>query len=84
VRGLPAVLADLGIVNVRTQGFMPLETGGYYADLAGRAAQLAAQAGAITSVELQRWLDALRAEIAGGRFLGGRLHLFVWGTRPAA
>jgi ubiquinone/menaquinone biosynthesis C-methylase UbiE len=84
VRSLPALLTDLGIADIKRRGFMPLESGGYYANLAERAAQLAAQAGAITSVELQRWLGALRAEIAGGRFLGGRLHLFVWGARPAA
>jgi SAM-dependent methyltransferase len=28
-RRLPALLADLGVVNVRARGFMPLETGGY-------------------------------------------------------
>jgi len=86
VRGLPSLLAGLGIVNVRTRGFMPLESGGYYANRAERAAEAAAQSGAITGDELARWLQALRGELAAERFLGGQLHLFVWGmrTEPAA
>lgn len=83
VRGLPGRLADLGIVNVKTRGFMPLESGGYYANRAERAAEVAVQTGAITSDEEARWLKAFRAELAAGRFLGGQLHLLVWGTRPA-
>jgi SAM-dependent methyltransferase len=84
VRGLPTLFADLGIVNVRTQGFMPLESEGYYANRAERSAEVAVQTGAITSGEQARWLQALRAEIAAKRFFGGQLHLFVWGTRPGA
>jgi len=82
VRRLPALLADLGIAGIRTRGFMPIETGGYYANRAERCAEAAAKAGAITSEEQARWLQALRAEIAAGRFLGGQVHIFVWGTRP--
>lgn len=82
VRDLPARLANLGIVNVKTRGFMPLETGGYYASRAERCAEAAAKSGAITSDEQARWLQALRAEIAGKRFLGGQVHVFVWGMRP--
>jgi hypothetical protein len=33
---------------------------------------------------LARWLETLRQQIAGQRFLGGQVHLFVWGTRPSA
>jgi ubiquinone/menaquinone biosynthesis C-methylase UbiE len=84
VRELPARLADLGIANVKTRGFMPLESGGYYANRAERSAELAVQTGAITRDEQARWLQVLREEIAGKRFLGGQVHLFVWGTRPAA
>jgi hypothetical protein len=84
VRELPARLADLGIANVKTRGFMPLESGGYYANRAERSAELAVQTGAITRDEQARWLQVLREEIAGERFLGGQVHLFVWGTRPAA
>jgi len=82
VRELPARFADLGIVNVKTRGFMPLESGGYYVIRAERSAEVAVQIGAITGDEQARWLEALRAEIAGKRFIGGQLHLFVWGTRP--
>lgn len=84
VRELPVLLADLGIVNIKTRGFMPLESGGYYANRAERAAETAANSGAITGGERTRWLQALRGQLAGKRFLGGQLHLFVWGTRPAA
>jgi len=83
-RRLPSLLTGLGIVNVRARGFMPLESGGYYANRAERSAEAAATAGAITGDEKARWLEALRAEIAAKRFLGGQLHLFVWGTRPGA
>lgn len=84
VRRLPGLFSDLGVVNVRTRGFMPLEPEGYYASLAERAAEIASQAGAVSSDERGRWLDALRAQLSAGRYLGGRLHLFVWGTRPGA
>jgi SAM-dependent methyltransferase len=83
-RRLPALLADLGVVNVRARGFMPLETGGYYASRAERSAEAAATAGVITSDEKARWLEALRVEIAARRFLGGQVHLFVWGMRPGS
>jgi SAM-dependent methyltransferase len=84
VRELPARFADLGIVDVKVRGFMPLETGGYYANRAERSAEVAVQTGAITADEQTRWLQEFRAELAGKRFLGGQLHLFVWGTRPPA
>lgn len=84
VRELPARFADLGIVNVRMRGFMPLESGGYYANRAERSAEVAVQTGAITSDERERWLQAFRAELPAGRFLGGQVHLFIWGRRPAA
>lgn len=84
VRELPARFADLGIVDVKIRGFMPLESGGYYAQRAERSAEVAVKTGAITADEQARWLQEFRAELAGKRFLGGQLHLFVWGTRPAA
>ena len=84
MRELPVRLADLGVINVKTKAFMPLESGGYYANRAERSAELAVQSGAITGDEGARWLEALRTEIAAKRFLGGQLHLFVWGTRQGA
>ena len=74
-RHLPGLMATLGIVNVTARGFMPLESGGYYANRAERCAEGAAEVGVITSDEKARWLEGLRAEI------GGQVHLFVWGTR---
>ena len=84
MRGLPAQLAELGITHIRTRGFMPLETAGYYANRAERSAEAAVESGSITNEERMRWLEAHRAEVAAGRFLGGQLHLFVWGIRPSA
>jgi ubiquinone/menaquinone biosynthesis C-methylase UbiE len=81
-RSLPGLLRELGISNLRSRAFMPLEAGGYYAKLAETAAAIALNAGAITEAERERWIQILRAEIAAARFIGGRLHIFVWGVRP--
>lgn len=80
-RELPGRLGGLGVVNVKTKAFMPLEAAGYYAVRAERSAQAAAEAGDVSSDELARWLKTLQEEIAAKRFLGGQVHLFVWGTR---
>jgi ubiquinone/menaquinone biosynthesis C-methylase UbiE len=83
IREMPGLLATLGVGNVAARAFMPLErqADGFYADFAKRAAQTAAQVGAITESELRAWLDQLQKVLASGRFIGGRLHIFVWGTR---
>jgi hypothetical protein len=85
-RQLPGLLTELGLVDVRVKAFMPLEREpeSFYASLAVRAAEVAAQAGAITGDELAHWLEAFRAVLATGHFLGGRLHIFAWGTRPVS
>lgn len=82
MRELPVRLADLGLININTRAFMPLEATGYYAQRAERAAEAAARLGVITSDEREGWLHLLRLQISAKRFLGGQLHLFVWGTRP--
>ena len=82
VRYLPSIFTELGLKDVRTRGFMSLERGrGFYADLARRAGENAAKAGAITTVELSRWLKELEEVVATDRFIGGRLHIFVWGSK---
>ena len=83
VRELPAIFSELGLKNVNTRGYMSLERGkgSFYADLAQRAAKVAAQAGAITATELDKWLVELQGVLDNNRFLGGRLHIFVWGTK---
>ncbi len=83
VRELPGLLEGLGVANVKAKAFMPLETSGYYAVRAERAAEAAATAGMITADELAGWLKTLREQIAAKRFLGGQVHLFVWGARPS-
>ncbi len=84
-RRLPGLLTGAGLHEVQVRAFTPLEQDptGFYAGTAERAAELAAQIGAITDAERHRWLETLRAEQAAGRFLAGRTHLFVWGRRPA-
>jgi ubiquinone/menaquinone biosynthesis C-methylase UbiE len=80
-RSLAGVLSSLGMEDVRSRGFMPLDKDGYYARAAERCAEVALEAGAITNDECSEWLRTLRGEMAAGRFIAGRLHLFVWGTR---
>lgn len=83
IREIPAILSELGLKDVRARGFMSLERGkgSFYADLAQRAAQAAAQAGVITNAELAKWLAELQDVLDREHFMGGRLHIFVWGTR---
>jgi ubiquinone/menaquinone biosynthesis C-methylase UbiE len=84
VRRLPGVLTEAGLARVAVRAFLPLERepDGFYARMAERAADVAAQAGAITEADRDRWLAQLRAEQAAGRFLGGRVHVFCWGVKP--
>jgi ubiquinone/menaquinone biosynthesis C-methylase UbiE len=83
-RQLPWLLAEAGLDAVGVRAFTPLERdpAGFAAQMAARRAAVALQAGAITEDEQRRWLAALHAEQAAGRFLGGQTYLFVWGTRP--
>ena len=84
-RRMPGIFTDLGLVDIRVRGFMPIERerGTFYAGMAERAAEIAAKTGAITTEERERWLAQLATELDAGRFAGGRLHLFTWGTKPA-
>jgi ubiquinone/menaquinone biosynthesis C-methylase UbiE len=83
-RRLPGLFAEAGLHDVRVRGFTPLvtDTEGFYAGAALRAADVAVQTEAISEQEQRRWVDALRAEQAAGRFLAGMTHVFVWGTKP--
>jgi ubiquinone/menaquinone biosynthesis C-methylase UbiE len=83
VREAPSMLEGLGLEKVQVKGFMPLErkAGSFYADLARRAGEGAVETGTITEAERTKWLAELEETIATGRFVGGRLHLFVWGIR---
>jgi len=83
VRHLPGLLTRLGLDDVKAKAFMPLERdpAGFYAGFAKRAASTAAKAGAITEEELSTWLTAFDEILRTDRFIGGRLHLFVWGNK---
>ena len=85
IREMPGLLAQLGVDDVRAKAFMPLEreAGSFYADMAQRAAKNAASVGAISEGELAGWLAAFAEVLNEGRFVGGRLQIFVWGTRSA-
>jgi ubiquinone/menaquinone biosynthesis C-methylase UbiE len=82
MRSLAGTLRGLGFQDTRTRGFMPLDTGGYYAQAARHVADIAFQAGVVTSDERAGWLKALDEEFSSGRFVSGRLHLFVYGVKP--
>lgn len=84
-RRLPGLFAEAGLHDVRVRAFTPLETdaAGFYAGTALRALEAAVQAEAISEEERQRWVDALHAEQAAGRFVAGLTQLFVWGSKPS-
>jgi ubiquinone/menaquinone biosynthesis C-methylase UbiE len=84
-RRLPGLLRQMGLLDVRTRAFTPLETdaSGFYAGAAERIAETAVKAEAITEQERQRWVDALHEEQAAGRFIAGLTQLFVWGTKSS-
>ena len=85
-RRLPGILAGLGLAQIESRGFMPLERGPgtFYATMAERAGQVAAETGAISAEELTRWRAALHAVYESGHFIAGRLHLFIWAAKPAS
>jgi ubiquinone/menaquinone biosynthesis C-methylase UbiE len=85
VRQLPLLFQRAGIVDVRARGFFPLETDlqSFYANLAGRCAEVAVKTGVITEFERRDWLDAFREQGRQGPIVAGRLHIFVWGRKPA-
>jgi arsenite methyltransferase len=84
VRRLPGLLRRAGLLEVGARAFAPIEQDptGFYARMAARAAEVAAQAGAITDEERERWLDELAVTGAAGDSLVGRVHVFCWGTKP--
>jgi SAM-dependent methyltransferase len=84
VRRLPGLLRQAGLVDVRARAFAPIEQDpdGFYGRMAERAAEVAAQSGAITDGERRRWLADLAAARALGDCLAGRVHVFCWGVKP--
>ena len=84
-RRLPLLFVRAGLQHVRVRGFFPLDMDprGFYAGLAERAADSALKVGAITESECRDWLEALHAEQDRGPVIAGRLHIFVWGGKPA-
>jgi len=85
VRQLPLLFQRAGIVDVRARGFFPLETDlqSFYAGMADRCAEVAVKAGVITELEGRAWLDTFHEQGAQGPIVAGRLHIFVWGRKPA-
>jgi len=39
--------------------------------------------GVITEFERRAWLDAFHEQEAQGSIVAGRLHIFMWGRKPA-
>jgi len=85
VRRLPSLFERAGLADVRARGFFPLETDlqSFYASMADRCAEAAVKTGAVTEIEGRRWLDAFHQQGAQGPIVAGRLHIFVWGRKPA-
>jgi ubiquinone/menaquinone biosynthesis C-methylase UbiE len=86
MRRMPGLLVEAGLQDVGSRAFAPLERNpaGFYASMVEMRAETALQAGAISEAERQRWVASLRAEQAAGRYVGGQVHLFAWGTRAMA
>lgn len=85
VRQLPLLFQRAGIVDVRARGFFPLETDlqSFYANMADRCVEVAVKVGVITEFEGRAWLNSFREQGAQGPIVAGRLHIFVWGRKPA-
>ena len=85
VRQLPSLFQRAGLVDVRARGFFPLETErqSFYANLADRCAEAAVKMGVITETESRAWLEAFHDQGVRGPIIAGRLHIFVWGRKPA-
>jgi ubiquinone/menaquinone biosynthesis C-methylase UbiE len=84
-RRLPFLFGRAGVADVRVRGFFPLETepGSFYASMAHRCAEVAVKVGIITESERRAWLEAFHEQEARGLIVAGRLHIFVWGRKPA-
>ena len=84
-RQLPSLFRSAGLVDIRARGFFPLQTemNSFYGGLAERCADVAVKTGAIDDAERRRWVDAFRAQAGQGPIVAGRLHIFVWGRKPA-
>ena len=85
VRQIPLLFQRAGIIDVRVRGFFPLETDlkSFYANMADRCAEAAVKAGVVTELEARAWLDTFHEQGAQGPIVAGRLHIFVWGRKPA-
>jgi ubiquinone/menaquinone biosynthesis C-methylase UbiE len=85
VRRLPLLFQRAGLVDIRARGFFPLQTDlqSFYANMADRCAEVAVKAGVVTEFEGRAWLDAFHEQGRQGLIVAGRLHIFVWGRRPA-
>ena len=85
VRQLPSLFQRAGLVDVRARGFFPLETErqSFYGNMADRCAEAAVKMGVVTESEGRAWLDAFHEQGARGPIIAGRLHIFVWGRKPA-
>ena len=85
VRQLPLLFQQAGLADVRARGFFPIETETqtFYASMADRCAEAAVKMGVITESESRAWLDAFQEQGVRGPIIAGRLHIFVWGRKPA-
>ena len=84
-RRLPGLMLEAGLEDIQAQAFTTLERDptGFLAERCERWATGAAQVGAITSFERDRWLEALHQEQAAGRYLMAQIQILAWGHRPA-
>src|SRR5439155_14861859 len=84
-RALPGLLIGAGLSDVAIKPFTILERrlDGAVVRYVLRWADVAAELGAVTADERQRWLDDLQREESGQSFLAGVTYFFAWGTIAA-
>ena len=82
-RRLPGLMIEAGLVEVQAQAFTTIDRdpNGYYFQRCERWAIMAAELDAISPEERDRWIEALKAEQAAGRYLVAQVYILAWGRR---
>ena len=84
VRHLARIFREAGLVDVRVAGFVDVQDApeSHLYGGAERAAQTAAEAGAISAEEVARWIGQLRELAEQGSFFASQNYYSCVGTRP--
>jgi hypothetical protein len=83
-RRLPGLMVEAGLIDVQAQAFTTIDRdpNGYTFQRCERWAIMAAELGAVSPEERDRWIEALKAEQAAGCYLVAQVYILAWGRRP--